>query len=195
MRARASGSHRAARARDRLRWRAGGARFKTHPRTPGVNFASTVMARGTLGADMLFGAPAQSVVTRQISVKTGRRVVRKTVKFTVPSIRKAISCDAASPCVTARRAAPRRSPPSPVSSSCRRTCTRLGMRDRRRWWSTRFTSCRRAPRTPGSESISRNRRNARTSTDAKGKAMKKWFLTPEHTHVAALASRREDGPA
>jgi mannose-6-phosphate isomerase-like protein (cupin superfamily) len=69
--------------------------------TPGVNFATTVVARGTLGADMLFGAPAQSVVTRQVSIKTGKRVVRKTVKFTVDSIRKAILCDAASPCVTA----------------------------------------------------------------------------------------------
>jgi mannose-6-phosphate isomerase-like protein (cupin superfamily) len=69
--------------------------------TPGVNFASTVVARGTLGADMVFGSPAQSVLTRQISVKIGKRVVRKTVKVTVPSIQKAISCDAASPCVTA----------------------------------------------------------------------------------------------
>ena len=69
--------------------------------TPGVNFASTVVARGTLGADMVFGSPAKSVLTRQISVKIGKRVVRKTVKVTVPSIQKAISCDAASPCVTA----------------------------------------------------------------------------------------------
>jgi mannose-6-phosphate isomerase-like protein (cupin superfamily) len=69
--------------------------------TPGVNFATTVVARGTLGADMLFGAQAQSVVTRQVSVKMGKRVVRKTVKITVPTIQKAISCDAASPCVTA----------------------------------------------------------------------------------------------
>src|SRR5437762_7150138 len=69
--------------------------------TPGVSFATTVVARGTLGADMLFGAPGQSVVTRQISVKMGKRVVRKTVKITVPTIAKAISCDAATPCVTA----------------------------------------------------------------------------------------------
>jgi mannose-6-phosphate isomerase-like protein (cupin superfamily) len=69
--------------------------------TPGVSFASTVVARGTLGADMLFGAPTQSVVTRQISVKVGKRTVRKTVKLNVDSIRKAIACDATSPCVTA----------------------------------------------------------------------------------------------
>jgi cupin domain len=74
---------------------------KTAYATPGVNFASTIVARGTLGADMLFGAPAQSVVTRQVSIKVGKRVVHKTVKVTVPSIQKAISCDAASPCVTA----------------------------------------------------------------------------------------------
>ena len=74
---------------------------KTAYATPGVNFASTVVARGTLGADMLFGAPTQSVVTRHFSVKVGKRVVRKTVKITVDSIQKAISCDAASPCVTA----------------------------------------------------------------------------------------------
>jgi hypothetical protein len=69
--------------------------------TPGVSFASTVVARGTLGADMVFGTPAQSVVTRQVSVKVGKRVVRKTVKLTVPSIKQAISCDAATPCDTA----------------------------------------------------------------------------------------------
>lgn len=74
---------------------------KTAYATPGVNFASTVVARGTLGADLVFGSPAQSVVTRQVSVRIGKRVVRKTVKVRVPSIQKAISCDAESPCVTA----------------------------------------------------------------------------------------------
>lgn len=69
--------------------------------TPGANFASTVVARGTLGADMVFGTPTQSVVTRQISVKVGKRLVHKTVKVTVPSIQKSISCDSATPCDTA----------------------------------------------------------------------------------------------
>jgi hypothetical protein len=69
--------------------------------TPGTNFLSTVVARGSLGTDMVFGAPTQTVVTRQVSVKVGKRVVRKTVKITVPSLQKAISCDAATPCDTA----------------------------------------------------------------------------------------------
>ena len=69
--------------------------------TPGVGFATTVVARGQLGADMLFGAPGQSVVTRRISVKVGTRVVHKTVKLTIPTIQKAIACDATTPCVTA----------------------------------------------------------------------------------------------
>jgi hypothetical protein len=69
--------------------------------TPGVDFASTVVARGTLGADVVVGTRAESVVTRQVSVKLGKRTVRKTVKFTVPSIDSAISCDEARPCDTA----------------------------------------------------------------------------------------------
>jgi mannose-6-phosphate isomerase-like protein (cupin superfamily) len=69
--------------------------------TPGVEFTSTVVARGTLGADMVFGVPEQSVVTRHISVRVGKRVVHRTVKLTVPSIQKAISCGEATPCDTA----------------------------------------------------------------------------------------------
>jgi hypothetical protein len=69
--------------------------------TPGVNFNSTVVARGSLGSGLLFGTPAQTVVTRSVSFKSKGRVVRKTVKVTVPSIKAAISCDAAAPCDTA----------------------------------------------------------------------------------------------
>jgi Cupin domain len=69
--------------------------------TPGVSFASTVVARGSIGANMVFGAPTQTVVTRQVTVKTKKGVVRKTVRVTVPSIQKAISCDATTPCDTA----------------------------------------------------------------------------------------------
>jgi hypothetical protein len=74
---------------------------KTASATPGVSFASTVVARGSLGANMVFGAPTQTVVTRQVTIKTKHGILRKSVKVTVPSIQKAISCDSATPCDTA----------------------------------------------------------------------------------------------
>ena len=52
--------------------------------TPGVNFNSTVVARGSLGSDLLFGTPTQTVVTRSVSFKSKGRTFRKAVKVTVP---------------------------------------------------------------------------------------------------------------
>jgi hypothetical protein len=69
--------------------------------TPGLNFNSTVVARGSLGSDLLFGTPTQTVVTRTVSFKSKGRTFRKAVKVTVPSIKSTISCDAATPCDTA----------------------------------------------------------------------------------------------
>jgi mannose-6-phosphate isomerase-like protein (cupin superfamily) len=69
--------------------------------TPGLSFSSTVVARGSLGSDLLFGTPTQTVVTRNVSFKSKGRIFRRSVKVTVPSIKATISCDATTPCDTA----------------------------------------------------------------------------------------------
>jgi hypothetical protein len=69
--------------------------------TPGTGFVGTILARGTLGEDVTFGVPTVVVVKRKVTIKTKSGVVSRTVKIKVPSIQKAIACDAANPCDTA----------------------------------------------------------------------------------------------
>lgn len=69
--------------------------------TPGLGFTSTILARGTVGEDMTFGVPTVVTVKRKVTIKTKSGVVTKTVKIKVPSIQKAIACNAANPCDTA----------------------------------------------------------------------------------------------
>jgi hypothetical protein len=69
--------------------------------TPGVGLTSTVLARGTVGESVTFGAPTVITVKRRVTVKTKNGVVTRTVKIKVPSIQKAIACDATNPCDTA----------------------------------------------------------------------------------------------
>jgi mannose-6-phosphate isomerase-like protein (cupin superfamily) len=74
---------------------------ETASATPGVGFTSTILARGTLGEDVTFGVPTVVVVKRKVTIKTKSGVVKRTFNFKVPSIQKAIACDAANPCDTA----------------------------------------------------------------------------------------------
>jgi quercetin dioxygenase-like cupin family protein len=69
--------------------------------TPGIGFTSTILARGTLGENVTFGAPTVVVVKRKITIKTKSGVVKRTVSIKVPSIQKAIACDVTNPCETA----------------------------------------------------------------------------------------------
>ena len=69
--------------------------------TPGLGFTSTILARGTVGEDMTFGVPTVVTVKRRVTIKTKSGVVTKTVKIKVPSIQKAIACNATNPCDTA----------------------------------------------------------------------------------------------
>ena len=69
--------------------------------TPGSGFTSTILARGTVGEDMTFGVPTVVTVKRKVTIKTKSGVVTKTVKIKVPSIQKAIACNATNPCDTA----------------------------------------------------------------------------------------------
>jgi cupin domain len=69
--------------------------------TPGVGFTTSVLARGSLGENLTFGAPTVVVVKRKVTIKTKSGVVKRTLSIKVPSIQKAIACDAASPCDTA----------------------------------------------------------------------------------------------
>jgi hypothetical protein len=69
--------------------------------TPGTGFVGTVLARGVLGENVTFGAPTVDVVTRKVRIKTKGGVVTRTVKIKVPSIQRAIACEATNPCDTA----------------------------------------------------------------------------------------------
>jgi len=59
--------------------------------TPGVNFNTTVLGRGTVSG-FIFGKPTTATVTRKVTIKTKAGVFRRTVKFKVPSIDMAIDC-------------------------------------------------------------------------------------------------------
>ena len=59
--------------------------------TPGVNFNSTVLARGTV-TGFIFGKPTTVTITRKVTIRTKRGVFRRTLKFKVPSINTAIDC-------------------------------------------------------------------------------------------------------
>jgi quercetin dioxygenase-like cupin family protein len=59
--------------------------------TPGVNFNTTVLGRGTVSG-FVFGKPTTTTVTRKVTLRTKAGVFRKTVKFKVPSIDMAIDC-------------------------------------------------------------------------------------------------------
>jgi mannose-6-phosphate isomerase-like protein (cupin superfamily) len=68
--------------------------------TPGNGFTATIQSRGEIGANLLFGAPKTVVVKRKVTIRTKRGVFRRTVRFRVASIDKAITCTAATPCDT-----------------------------------------------------------------------------------------------
>ncbi len=59
--------------------------------TPGVNFNSTVLGRGTVSG-FIFGKPTTATITRKVTIRTKSGVFRRTFKFKVPSIQTAIDC-------------------------------------------------------------------------------------------------------
>jgi quercetin dioxygenase-like cupin family protein len=59
--------------------------------TPGVNFNTTVLGRGTVSG-FIFGKPTTATVTRKVTIKTKAGVLRRTFRFKVPSIDMAIDC-------------------------------------------------------------------------------------------------------
>src|SRR2546430_6676158 len=59
--------------------------------TPGVNFNTTVLGRGTVSG-LIFGKPTTATVTRKVTIRTKTGVFRRTFKFKVPSIDMAIDC-------------------------------------------------------------------------------------------------------
>jgi len=52
--------------------------------TPGVNFNTTVLGRGTVSG-FIFGKPTTATVTRKVTIRTKTGVFRRTFKFKVPS--------------------------------------------------------------------------------------------------------------
>jgi hypothetical protein len=69
--------------------------------TPGQGFTTTILARGVLGENLVFGKPYIAVVKRKVKFKTRGHVFTKTVKVRVSAIETAIGCNAANPCDTA----------------------------------------------------------------------------------------------
>jgi len=69
--------------------------------TPGRGFSTTVIARGTFSQNYTFGIPSVGTLKRTVRVKTKNGVVAKTVRFKIPSVLRAITCDPANPCDTA----------------------------------------------------------------------------------------------
>jgi quercetin dioxygenase-like cupin family protein len=59
--------------------------------TPGVNFNTTVLGRGTVSG-YIFGKPTTATVTRKVTIRTKAGVFRRTFRFKVPSINMAIDC-------------------------------------------------------------------------------------------------------
>jgi quercetin dioxygenase-like cupin family protein len=74
---------------------------ETASATPGVGFASTILARGIFDQSYTFGIPNVAVVKRTIRIKTKSGVIKRTVKFNVASVQRAITCDPTNPCDTA----------------------------------------------------------------------------------------------
>jgi quercetin dioxygenase-like cupin family protein len=74
---------------------------ETASATPGVGFASTVLARGIFDQSYTFGTPKVIVVRRTVRIKTKSGVVTRTVRFNVGSVQRAITCEPTNPCDTA----------------------------------------------------------------------------------------------
>src|SRR5436190_21303470 len=53
--------------------------------TPGVNFNTTVLGRGTVSG-FIFGKPTTATVTRKVMIRTKAGVFRRSFKFKGPSI-------------------------------------------------------------------------------------------------------------
>jgi quercetin dioxygenase-like cupin family protein len=69
--------------------------------TTGTGFSATVLARGVIGENLVFGTPNVTVVTRKVRFKRKGQVFKKTFKIKVPSVETAMVCTAANPCDTA----------------------------------------------------------------------------------------------
>lgn len=67
--------------------------------TPGAGIVGgPIVARGAPAQDVVVGVPATTRVTRTVSVRVGRKTVRKRVSFTVPTVRPLMTCAANGPC-------------------------------------------------------------------------------------------------
>jgi hypothetical protein len=57
-----------------------------------------IVARGAAGQDVVLGVPRTVTVTRTVTVKVGRKTVRKRVSFKVATVQRLMSCAASGPC-------------------------------------------------------------------------------------------------
>jgi mannose-6-phosphate isomerase-like protein (cupin superfamily) len=67
--------------------------------TPGAGIVGgPIVARGAPAQDVVLGVPATTRVSRTVTVRVGRRTVRRRVTFTVPTVRPLMTCAASGPC-------------------------------------------------------------------------------------------------
>ena len=66
--------------------------------TPGAGVSGPIVARGAAAQNVVLGVPRTVTVRRTVSVRVGRKVVRKRVSFKVESVQRLMSCGAAAAC-------------------------------------------------------------------------------------------------
>ena len=67
--------------------------------TPGAGIVGgPIVARGAAAQDVVLGVPTTTTVRRTVTVRVGRKVVRKRVTFRVPTVRPLMTCAASGPC-------------------------------------------------------------------------------------------------
>ena len=69
--------------------------------TPGAGVVGPYVARGSVGQEVVVGVPTTTTVTRRVTVRVGRKRVRKRVSFRIPTVRPLMRCGAAAACDTA----------------------------------------------------------------------------------------------
>jgi quercetin dioxygenase-like cupin family protein len=69
--------------------------------TPGTSAVSTYLARGPVSQSVVIGVPKTATATKTVTVRVGKKVVRKRVRFTYETVTPLMTCGASSACDTA----------------------------------------------------------------------------------------------
>lgn len=69
--------------------------------TPGVGPVSNYVARGPVSQSVVIGVPRTATATKTVTVRVGKKVVRKRVSFTYQTVTPLMTCSASTTCDTA----------------------------------------------------------------------------------------------